>query len=52
LGDEHPDTLTTINNLALTLYAQGDWGTARALFAEVVEARRRLLGDEHLVLLC
>jgi hypothetical protein len=24
LGDEHPDTLTAMNNLALTLWNQGD----------------------------
>jgi Tetratricopeptide repeat len=31
LGEEHPDTLLTMNNLALTLMAQGDYQGARQL---------------------
>jgi tetratricopeptide (TPR) repeat protein len=42
LGGEHPDMLTAMNNLAQKVYAQGDLGPARALFAEAVEASRRL----------
>lgn len=46
-GDEHPDTLTAINNLAQTLAAQGDLGGARKLHEEVLAGRRRVLGEEH-----
>ena len=47
LGDEHPDTLTSANNLAETRRAQGDHAGARALHEEVYATRRRVLGDEH-----
>ena len=47
LGKEHPDTLTSMNNLAQTLYAQGDLAGARTLEEQVLEARARLLGKEH-----
>lgn len=47
LGDEHPDTLTTMNNLALTLRAQGDLAAARKLFEQVLEIERRILREKH-----
>ena len=47
LGKEHPDTLTSMNNLAQTLYAQGDLAGARKLQEQVLEAMTRLLGKEH-----
>jgi tetratricopeptide (TPR) repeat protein len=47
LGDEHPDTLTSMNNLAETLSAQGDLTGAREKQEEVLEIRSRILGDEH-----
>ena len=46
LGDEHPHTLKTMNNLAATYRAQGRTGDAAALHEEVLEKRRRILGDE------
>jgi Flp pilus assembly protein TadD len=36
-----------MNNLAGTLYAQGDLAGARTLEERVLEARARLLGKEH-----
>ncbi len=47
LGDEHPDTLEAMNNLAGTLGAQGDYAGARHLQEKVLEVRRRVLGGEH-----
>ena len=47
LGQEHPNTLTAMNNLAQTLGAQGDHAAARKLEEQVLEARRRVLGQEH-----
>ncbi|KAB5515652.1 hypothetical protein GE09DRAFT_1045767 [Coniochaeta sp. 2T2.1] len=54
LGDEHPDTITAMNNLAITL---GDMGKreeaaamrkeAAAMRKEVLEKMQRILGDEH-----
>ena len=46
-GEEHPDTLTAISNLAGTLSAMGDLPGARALEEKVLEARQRILGEEH-----
>jgi tetratricopeptide (TPR) repeat protein len=47
LGEEHPDTLTTISNLASTYSNQGQWKKAEELQVQVMESRKRLLGDEH-----
>lgn len=47
-GEEHPDTLTSINNLASTIKAQGDLSAARLLQKRVLKARQRVLGEEHL----
>jgi hypothetical protein len=46
MGKEHPDTLTSMNNLALTLYAQRDLAGARKLQEQVLEAKARLLGKK------
>jgi Cdc6-like AAA superfamily ATPase len=47
LGDEHPDTLTSISNLALTYKSQGRWKEAEELQVQVMQTRKRVLGDEH-----
>jgi hypothetical protein len=47
LGDEHPDTLTVLLNLAQTMCAQNDLIGARKLQERVVMVRRRVLGEEH-----
>ena len=47
LGEDHPDTLTSKDNLAVTLYTLGDLPAARALHEQVLDARRRVLGKEH-----
>ena len=47
LGEEHPDTLTSMSNLAETLRAQGDLPRARGLQESVLAVRRRVLGEEH-----
>jgi hypothetical protein len=46
-GEEHPDTLTSMNNLAGTLRAQGDLAGARALHEQELAVCRRVLGEEH-----
>jgi hypothetical protein len=46
-GPEHPDTLTAMNDLALTLWSQGDLAGARDLQEQVLEASTRTLGPEH-----
>jgi hypothetical protein len=47
LGQEHPSTLASMNNLALTLTRQGDYGSARTLHEEELGVCRRVLGEEH-----
>lgn len=47
LGDEHPNTLISLNNLAATLWAQGDLAGARALQEQGIAVSQRLLGEEH-----
>lgn len=46
-GECHPNTLTSVSNLAETLRAQGDLAGARHLHEQVLAVRRRLLGEEH-----
>jgi tetratricopeptide (TPR) repeat protein len=48
LGAENLDTLSTRQNLANTLKAQGDLAGARWHYEASLEARIRLLGEEHL----
>ena len=47
LGDEHLDTLTSINNMGSLLKSQGKYDEALPYFSEALETRRRTLGDEH-----
>ena len=47
LGPEHPDTLTTRNNLAAWRGEAGDAAGAVAAFAELLPLRERVLGPEH-----
>ena len=48
LGKEHPDTLTSVNNLALLYYAQGRYRRGRAAFNGArLRASERVLGKEH-----
>src|ERR1700722_10818126 len=47
LGEEHPDTLSSMGNLALTYAPQGRWKEAEVLQVSVMETRKRVLGEEH-----
>ncbi|KAH8727406.1 kinesin light chain 3 [Phaeosphaeriaceae sp. PMI808] len=47
LGDEHPDTLTSMANLASTYSKQGRSREAEGLQVQVMQKRRRVLGAEH-----
>jgi tetratricopeptide (TPR) repeat protein len=46
-GDEHPDTLDSINNLALLLQTQGKRAEALEMFRQELEVRRSVLGEGH-----
>ncbi|KAH8814677.1 hypothetical protein DL96DRAFT_420437 [Flagelloscypha sp. PMI_526] len=47
-GSEHPDTLTSISNLAITYSDLARHADALKLQDEVLELHRRILGSEHL----
>ncbi|KAJ7443166.1 P-loop containing nucleoside triphosphate hydrolase protein [Mycena galericulata] len=47
LGEEHPDTLMSMANLAATYRNLGRWIDAQALEVLVMEKRKCLLGEEH-----
>lgn len=47
LGAEHPDTLTSMANLASTYGNQGRWKEAEELEVQVVKTSTRVLGPEH-----
>jgi hypothetical protein len=47
LGDEHPDTLTSMDNLASTYSNQERWTKAEELEVEAMQTMKRVLGDEH-----
>ena len=47
LGDDHPSTLTSMNNLGGLHTQQGKYAEAEELLTEALAARRRQLGDDH-----
>jgi tetratricopeptide (TPR) repeat protein len=47
LGENHPDTLTSRDNLAGTYRAAGDLGRAIPLFERALADWQRVLGDDH-----
>ena len=47
LGEEKPDTLTSMNSLASTYRNQGRWKEAEQLDVQVMETTKRVLGEEH-----
>ena len=47
LGEKHPETLQSMNKLALLYLRQGNYEQAEPLFTNVLEAQRSALGEEH-----
>jgi CHAT domain-containing protein/Flp pilus assembly protein TadD len=47
LGDEHPETALSYNNVALNLHAQGKYAEAETLLRKALEVRRKVLGTQH-----
>jgi non-specific serine/threonine protein kinase/serine/threonine-protein kinase len=47
LGRDHPDTLGTMNSLAVLYWVEGRYGEAEPLFKATLEARKRVLGADH-----
>ncbi len=47
LGEEHSDTLTSMNSLANLYLAQGRYADAEPRYLKTLEIRKRVLGEEH-----
>ena len=47
LGERHPDTLASINNLALLVKARGRFDEAERLYRTALDAAARVWGWEH-----
>ncbi|KAI9650118.1 hypothetical protein NHQ30_000131 [Ciborinia camelliae] len=48
LGPEHPETLTSINNLAQALFFQGKYKEAEEVYRHALAGREKILGQGHL----
>ena len=47
LGNDHPDTANSLNNLALTYQFQGRYGEAEPLYQRALAIRETVLGNDH-----
>jgi len=47
LGENHPDTANSYNNVAYNLEAQGKAAEAGPLFQKALDIRRKILGEDH-----
>jgi nephrocystin-3 len=47
LGKDHPDTLTSVNNLAVLLHYKGDYAAAETLYRRAIEGNERVRGKDH-----
>jgi len=46
-GPEHPDTLSSMHNLASALGSQGKWGEAEVLHRVELELSKKVMGPKH-----
>jgi tetratricopeptide (TPR) repeat protein len=47
LGDRHPDTAQSLNNLALLYYSMGQYDRALPLYESAVSIAEEVLGFDH-----
>jgi hypothetical protein len=47
LGDDHPDTIHSMGNLASIYWYQGRWKESEVFGLQVLEMRQRVFGEEH-----
>lgn len=47
LGDDHPDTVETVQRLAWLLQYKGDYAEAESLYREALDWKRKHYGDAH-----
>jgi tetratricopeptide (TPR) repeat protein len=48
LGPDHPETLTSLNNLAQALFFKGQYKEAANLYRQALAGREKILGQNHL----
>ncbi|KAH6957931.1 hypothetical protein BKA56DRAFT_197550 [Ilyonectria sp. MPI-CAGE-AT-0026] len=46
-GPEHPNTLGSMHNFAITLWKRGKYVAAESMHRQTLELRKRILGPEH-----
>ncbi|KAG8762001.1 hypothetical protein FRC11_011755 [Ceratobasidium sp. 423] len=46
LGEDHPETLTSMDNLATIYAGLGKWSEAEKMMVQVVDTKKRILGEE------
>ena len=51
LGEEHPDTIWTMSQLAVLTQKQGRFAEAETLYLQVLAHHRRTLGEKHITTL-
>jgi hypothetical protein len=47
LGKDHPDTLKSMSDLATSLYDQGRYIEAEAIYRETLQLEETVLGKDH-----
>jgi tetratricopeptide (TPR) repeat protein len=47
LGEDHPDTASSYNNVAYNLQAQGKYAAAQPLYEKALAVCRKALGEDH-----
>jgi tetratricopeptide (TPR) repeat protein len=47
LGKDHPDTLASMNNLALSFHQQGKYAEAEAMHRQTLQLKETVLGKDH-----
>ena len=46
-GKDHPDTLTSMNNLAMVLKSQGKYEAAEKMHRQTLQLSETVLGKDH-----
>jgi hypothetical protein len=47
MGEDSPDTLQSLSNLAVVFHNKGEYKSALSLFEECLDKCLRILGDDH-----
>ena len=47
VGPDHPDVATSLNNLALLYYTQGEYAAAEPLYKRALQIDEKALGPDH-----